>query len=311
MRAQAGVVLALMGAALTFACRDTDRAVAADPPKIELKATVAPFDSVTVYAPIEGRVTQITAAEGAPVRAGDLLVTLTNPTVARDVVYARTAVLAAEQRMRGPQAARQAPRQSNAERERIAAAFVKQKQQKLDRLRALLAKGDVAKQDVEYAEAELAAAQRDLNAERERQTPAAVQAASPALIQAEADRARADQELAEHRLSLLSVKAPASGTLAKLRVTQGSDVYTRDALADIIDSTTARVRAPLDPELLRFMRVGMPVDVKLMTMPSRRFREPIARIIPPDGEGGAAVIVNIPNPDRMLQPGTQALITVP
>ncbi len=300
------------GAALAFACRDTDRAVAADPPKIELRATVAPFDSVTVVAPIEGRVTQITASEGAAVREGDLLVTLTNPTVARDLVYARTAVIAAEQRMRGQAPARLQPRASNAERERVAAALVRQKQQKLNRLRALLADGDVAKQDVEYAEAELAAAQRDLNAERERQTPAAViQAGSPALLQAEADRARVDQELAEYRQSLLTVKAPASGTIAKLRIKPGSDVYTRDPIAEIVDATTARVQAPLAPELFRFVRVGMPVDVKLMTIPSRRFREPIARVIPPGGEGGAAIIVNIPNPDRMLQPGTSAIITIP
>jgi multidrug resistance efflux pump len=304
--------------------------VAADPPKIELKATVAPFDSVTVYAPIDGRVTQITAAEGATVRAGDLLLTLSNPTVARDTVYARTAVIAAEQRMRGTPV-RSQPRpsqpqsrmQSNAERERVAAALVKQKQQKLDRLRALLASGDVAKQDVEYAEAELAAAQRDLNAERdrnaererveqERQVPGAVvQAGSPAILQAELDRARADLELAQHRQSLLTVKTPAGGTLAKLRVTQGSDVYPRDAVAEIVDATTARVQAPLAPELFRFVRVGMPVDVKLSTIPPRRFREPIAAINPPGSAGGAAVIVNIPNPDRMLQPGTPAIVTIP
>ena len=299
-------------AALTFACRDNDRAAAADPPRIELKATVAPFDSVTVVAPIEGRVTQITAAEGASIREGDLLVTLANPTVARDVVYARTAVIAAEQRMRGQTPARSQPRISNTDRVRVAETIVRQRQQRLDRLRALLADGDVAKQDVELAEAELAAAQRDLHAERERNAPAAVvQGGSPAILQAELDRARADQTLAEHRQSLLTVKAPASGAIARLRVKPGSDVFTRDPIAEIVDSTTARVQAPLAPELFRFVRAGMPVDVKLGTIPSRRYREPIARVIPPGGEGGAAIIVNIPNPDRMLQPGTSAIITIP
>lgn len=288
--------------------------MSADPPSLELKATVAPFDGVTVYAPIEGRVTQITAAEGAAVRAGDLMITLSNPTVARDAVYARTAVLAAEQRMRGTTAAPRAqPRASNDERVRVAETLVRQRQQKLDRLRALLKDGDVAKQDVENAEAELAAAQRDLNAERERNAPSAAvpSGTSPAILQAEADRARADQVLAEHRQSLLAVKAPASGTIARMRVTSGADVYPRDPLAEIVDATTARVQAPLAPELLRFVRAGMPVDVKLMTIPARRYREPIARINPPGAEGGASVIVNIPNPDRMLQPGTPAVITIP
>lgn len=288
--------------------------MAADPPRIELKATIVPFDRVTVVAPIEGRVTRITIAEGAAVRAGDPLVTLDNPVVMRDVVYARTAVIAAEQRRRAtPLTPRtKSATTSNAERERVASALVRQKQQRLDRLRALLEDGDVAKQDVELAEVELAAAQRDLNAERERAAPAAVaQAASPALLQVEADRARADQVLAEHRQSLLAVSAPASGQIAEWRVKVGSDVYPRDPLADIVDASIARVQAPLAPELLRFLRVGMQVDVKLNTIPPRRFREPIARIIPPTGDGGAALIVNIPNPDRMLQPGTSAVITVP
>ncbi|MEA2464313.1 MAG: hypothetical protein QOJ98_2060, partial [Acidobacteriota bacterium] len=79
---------------------------------------------------------------------------------------------------------------------------------------------------------------------------------------------------------------------------------------EIVDSKTARVQAQLAPELLRFVRAGLHVDVKLMTIPPRRFREPIARVIPPGGEGGSSIIVNIPNPDRMLQPGTPAVITI-
>ena len=35
---------------------------------------------------------------------------------------------------------------------------------------------------------------------------------------------------------------------------------------DIVDSTIARVQAPLAPELFRIVRVGMPVDVKLSTL---------------------------------------------
>jgi hypothetical protein len=52
------------------------------------------------------------------------------------------------------------------------------------------------------------------------------------------------------------------------------------------------------------------VEVKLMTIPPRRYREPIARVIPPGAEGGSGIVVNVPNPDRMLQPGTPAVITI-
>jgi multidrug resistance efflux pump len=298
-------------ALLPSACRDAERATAAEePPRIEVKAAVAPFAGVTVQSPIEGTIVELKTSEGAAVRQGDILATLTNPGVERDLAYARAALLAAEHRLRSYGAAPPAPPPGGGEREQAAADLVRQKQLRLDRLRALLASGDVARQDVENAEAELAAAIRDQNALRQRATPAASPAGDRGLLEAEAERARADRAFAEHRKSQLVIKAPASGTIARLRVAAGADVYTRDTIAEIVDSTSARVQAQLAPELLRFVRAGRPVDVKLMTIPPRRFREPIARVIPPGGEGGSSIIVNIPNPDRMLQPGTPAVITI-
>lgn len=294
-----------------MACRDAERVAAADPPRIEIKATVAPFDGVTVHSPIEGTILELKTSEGAAVQQGDVLATLTNPVVERDLAYARAAVLAAEHRMRSVSAAPRAAPRSNRDRERAAEETVRQKQQRLERLRGLLASGDVARQDVENAEAELALARRELDAERDRGTvPAPAPAADRALLAAEMERARADQAFAEHRKAQLVIKAPASGTIARLRVAAGADIYTRDPIAEIVDTKTARVQAQLAPELLRFVTAGRPVDVKLMTIPPRRFREPIARVIPPGGEGGSSIIVNIPNPDRMLQPGTPAVITI-
>ncbi|MDQ3281987.1 MAG: efflux RND transporter periplasmic adaptor subunit [Acidobacteriota bacterium] len=315
-RTRVGIALALTAlAVLPSACRDGESTAAADPPRIEVKAAIAPFDGVTVVSPIEGTIVELRTSEGAAVRQGDILATLTNPSVERDLAYARTAVMAAEHRMRGgtPRRAPRAAPRTNNERERMAADLVRQKQQRLDRLRALLASGDVARQEVENAEAELAAAIRDQDAERERAIPAAPAdepQADNSLLQAELERARADLAFAEHRKSQLVIKAPASGTIARLRVAAGADIYTRDSIAEIVDSTTARVQAQVAPELIRFVKTGRPVDVKLMTIPPRRFREPIARVIPPGAEGGSAIVVNIPNPDRMLQPGTPAVVTI-
>jgi HlyD family secretion protein len=311
--ARAAVVLALTALSVVpSGCRDAERAAAADPPRIEVKAVVAPFDTATVSAPIEGTIVELNATEGAVVRQGDVLATLTNPSVERDLAYARTAIVVAEHRLRTPPSVRRAaPPRSSADRERVAADIVRQKQQRLDRLRELLKTGDVARQEVENAEAELSVAVRDLDAERERAQPVlSAPPADTAVVEAELERARADLALAEHRQSQLVIKAPASGTIARLRVAVGADVYARDPIAEIVDGASARVQAQLAPELLRFVQPGRAVDVKLMTIPPRRFREPIARVMPPGGDGGSSIVVNIPNPDRMLQPGTPALITI-
>lgn len=312
MKRTAGLALVLAAvAAVPSACRDSKEARAADPPKIEVKATVAPFDGVTVSSPIEGQIAEVRVTEGAAIKAGDVIATLTNPAVERDLAYARAAVLSAEHRLRSVGSApRQAPR-TNRERERAAMETVKQKEQRVERLHRLLESGDVARQDVENAEAELALAKRELDATRELPPSAApVSASDTAVVQAELERARAEQAFAEHRKSQLVITAPASGAIAKLRIAPGTQVWTRDPVAEIVDSAMARVEAPVAPELVRFVTVGRPVDVRLMTIPPRRFREPIARVIQPGGPGGAGIVVNVPNPDRMLQPGTPAVITI-
>ncbi|HEV7768317.1 MAG TPA: biotin/lipoyl-binding protein, partial [Thermoanaerobaculia bacterium] len=170
-KARAAYVFALAaGVVLLHGCRENTPA-AATAPRIELKAVVAPFDSVTVYAPIEGRVAQVRVAEGAAVQAGAVIATLSNPTVARDLVFARSAVETAEYRLGNFGRADSQPvvRRSK-DAESFAADIVRQRQQVLDRTRRLLANGDVAKQDVENAELALTVAQRDLHAVQEQQS---------------------------------------------------------------------------------------------------------------------------------------------
>jgi multidrug resistance efflux pump len=278
VRVRVGIVLAVTGVTfLAFSCRERESAASAELPKIEVKAAVGTFDGTTVVAPIEGRIAQLLTSEGAAVHAGDRIATLTNPAVDRDLAHARAAVASVEARMHGRVAPVARPRRSG---------------------------------EVENAEAELAIAQRDLNAELDRGAAPQVAPDDPRLLQAEADRARADLTFAEYRQTQLVITAPVAGTIAKLRVTQGADVYARDPIAEVVDSSMARVEARIAPELLRFVRTGKAVDVRLMTIPPRRFREPITRVVQPAGEGGAAIMVNVPNPDRMLQPGTPAVITI-
>ena len=313
MRARVGFVLTVTASAvLALACRDKEATAAYSPPRTDLKAAIAPFDSVQVVAPIEGRISEVRVSEGAAVRAGDVMATLTNPVVTRDLVYARS-VLARLQT--APVRSSSPRRRAESPSFQMAQEIVEQKERKLERMRRLFNDRDVSRQEVENAELELSMARRDLNAQRERELqPSGTtgsQPVDPSLRQAELERARADLAVAEHRHSLLEIKAPESGTVMRLRVKSGSDVYTRDPVAEIVDSTSARVQANVAPELLHFVKPGQVVEVKLLTIPSRRFREPIARVIQPGADTGAAIIVNIPNPDRMLQPGTPAIITLP
>jgi len=192
---------------------------------------------------------------------------------------------------------------------KAAAEVMRVRQAKVDRYRALVATGDLSKQELQDAEIEYAIAKRDWVAARERNVDSAP-AADPALLRAEADRAHADENFALYRRSLLTIAAPASGTVSRLRVRAGDDVFTRDTLAEIVDASSVRVQASIAPELVRYIRPGASVDVKLLTVPPRTFREPVARVTPASRDGGPMLVVNVPNPDRLLTPGTPALITI-
>lgn len=294
-------------ALLCVSCRDQTASASTEPPKIEVKAQVAPIETVGVAAPFDGRVRNISVAEGAPVRVGDVVVILENPSVERDLAHARAQVAAAEWKLRAVSTpARRAPPN---EWENTALQILREKEKKLERYRALLKSGDVAAQDVNDVSVEVAAARRDWMAERDRRM-AAPEQSDPALLRMELDRAKADLAVAEDRKAQLTLSAPAAGIVSRVIAKAGDRVFPRDPLLEISNASTVRVTAQIAPELIRYVRAGQLVDVQVLTIPPHRFRERIAQVIPPGHAGGPAVVVNVPNPDRMLQPGTPAVIGV-
>lgn len=296
-----------LGALSLLSCRDDSADAAATLPKVEVRAQVAPIESVAVSAPFDGKVATINATVGAPVHAGDVVVTLENPGVERDLAYARASVASAEWRLRA--LAKPVKRLPPNEWENTAQQILREKEKKLERYRALLARGDVSAQEVNDVAIEVAAARRDWMAERERRA-AAPEQTDPALLRMELDRANADLALAEDRKGQLTLTAPAAGIVSNVIAKRGDRVFPRDPLLEIANASSVRVTAQVAPELIRYVRAGQLVDVQVLTIPPHRFRERITQVIPPGTTGGPAIVVAVPNPDRMLQPGTPAMITV-
>lgn len=294
---------------LGFGCAGCSRSEA-DPieqaPRLEIRTEIAPARVVAVAAPIDGRPVSIAVREGSRVAEGEMLLTLANPAVERDLAWARAQVGAAESRLRS--AGSGAGAGSPGEVERALQKIVKNREAKRDRYRALFATRDVSRQELEDVETEYAAAMRDLIAERERRRQSA--AGDPEMLRLELDKARADEAFAADRRKQLVIAAPSAGLVTRVHARPGEGVFPRDPLVEITDTAAMTVRAPIAPELIRFIRPGMKVEVRVLTVPPRRFVEPIERVEPPGSSGGAALIVSLPNADGMLQPGTPAVVTV-
>lgn len=307
----ASLLVSLAATILLVRCNEQPSAAAAGPPEIELKAEVAQAQTATASALIDGRVATLTATEGAAVKTGDVLATLTNASLDRDLASTRAEVALAEKRLRDarePIAMALVLGDAGA-RERAAAEILRNREAKRDRYRDLYKTHDISKQELEDAENEYAVAMRDWLGERERQTTKVVRT-DTGLLELELERAKANVAFVEERRGLLVIKAPMDGTITRVLVRPGDTIYTRDPVASIANTSTVEVRATIAPELLRHVRAGMPVEVKVLTVPPRRFTRPIAHVTPAGGTGGAAISVQLPNPDGMLQPGQSAVVTV-
>ena len=103
-----------------------------------------------------------------------------------------------------------------------------------------------------------------------------------------------------------------AGTVTRIHVVPGQALFARDPIADVADLSTLHVRGNVAPELLRYVKPGQRVEVKVLSVPPRSFADEIEYVVPPQGgeSRGASVIVVIPNPDGSLQPNTEALITI-
>ena len=292
-------------ALLAAACADRSESGTLTPHAVDLKAEVAASRIASVTAPFEATVKRIEVREGQSVNAGDVLVELENPELQRNVEVARAQVEYAEARLHA--AARPVAHKSA---EAAAARIVALKKAKLDRYRALLATHDVALQEVEDAENEYAAANRDL-INIQNSAPAAPQTR---VAEIELERARADATLAESRLQTLVVRAPMAGVVTRVLAAEGREASAREPLAEVSALAALDVRADVAPDLLRIAKPGTPVEVKVLSVPPRVFLDKVAYVIPArpnaQGEPRAAIVATIANADGALQPGTPATLTI-
>ena len=309
MRATLAFLL-LFASLLLVRCGDDESdAVAADAPKVEIRAQVASAQTATAIAGVDGRIASIEVTEGARVEPNQLIATLTNASVDRDLAQARAQVALAEARLRDarkPIATSLILGDAGA-RERAAAEILKNRETKRDRYRELYKSRDISKEELENAENEYAAALRDYLGERERASMKVVQT-DTSLLQLELEKAKADEAFVNERKTLLRVVAPIGGVVTRVHARPGESIFTRDPVVEIANNATVEVRGAIAPELVRYVRAGMPVEVKVFTVPPRKFNVPVKAVVP--GTSGATIVVDLPNPDAVLQAGQQAMITV-
>jgi len=137
---------------------------------------------------------------------------------------------------------------------------------------------------------------------------------TPRVADIEIERAIADEKLAKERQQSLVLRAPLAGVVTKLEAAEGQEVGGRDTIAEVTAMGDLEARAEVDPDLLRVIRPGMNVEVRVMTVPPKVILDKVAYLVPyrspQQGERRASVVVKIANSDASLQPGTPVMLTI-
>jgi len=229
---------------------------------------------VDVSPSMPARVARVWVDEGAAVRAGDTLVTLTVPTIAGDVAARRARASAASAEVRDLEAGARTTdlRRASAEL-RAAEAEANRTARDVERLTPLAAQHTVSAQqlDAARAAAATAAARRDaarqaLATLQQGTRPEQVRAA-----RAEAQAARASLAQGEATARDLVLVAPVAGTVLGRHAEPGEVLGAGQAAVTIGETARPWTRIYVDERALPLVQVGQRATAVLDAFPDRAF----------------------------------------
>jgi membrane fusion protein YbhG len=223
---------------------------------------------------VSARVVRVWVEEGAHVRPGDTLVSLTQSTLAPDIEQRRARVAVAEAALRDLTAgARPAELERAAAELRSAEAEAARAQTDLDRFTPLAARGDIsqAQLDAVRATARMAGARRDAARESLRLVQQGARSGQIAQARAEVQTARASLQVAQASAGDLMLIAPIAGTVMRRYVEPGEVLAPGETTLTIADPTRPWVRVYLATQELANVRLGQRATATLDGMPGRAF----------------------------------------
>lgn len=281
---------------------------------ISTNGKIEPINNFEAHAPAPTIVQRVLVHEGDQVKAGQLLLQLSD-------ADARAQAAKAQAQLRTAEADLHAVHNGGTQEEVLttqsqlakAQAEVDASQRNLEALRRLQQKGAASAGEVEAAQSRLAAAQADLKLAQEKQT-SRYSTAEVERVQAQASEARAALAAAEDLLRQSVIRAPRMGTVYSLPVRQGQFVNTGDLLVQVADLDTVRVRAFIDEPDIGRLRQGQRVDIAWDGLPGRVWQGTVTRIpatvVPLGSRNVGEITCEVANADRKLLPNVNVSVSV-
>jgi RND family efflux transporter MFP subunit len=266
---------------------------------VEVVATLAAEDEVTVSAEAEGRVSRLLADLGDSVKAGQALVILDREK-SEYTLDLQKAALARALAKYGADNAGQLPAVEDTPDVKKAKAELVQAKQAFDRAEELHKRQLIPRQALDDAEALLHTKQASYDS--------SLQTAKD--LRADIDASAASLKLADRQLRDASIRAPFDGYVQKRLVSLGEFVKNQTPVMSVVRVDPLKAIAEIPEKMAPWISVGQPVTLHVDAFPDQTFTAKLSRISPAVNAATRAFPFEalVPNPDARLKPGTFARV---
>jgi HlyD family secretion protein len=269
---------------------------------------VEPFSWQAVRATTAGAISALNIRDGQSVAAGQVLATLTDPTLAADVEAAQAKVAEARAALSGLEAGGRPAEFTDIENRLSRARYdLQQSTAEYHSLQRLQEKSAATRVEVQAARDKVRQAEIEIEG-LEKKRESLVAKPDVAAAQARVHDAETALSLARERQALSVIRSPIAGTVYGLAVQPGSYLTEGGLVANVGELDRLRVRVYVDePELGRVV-VGQPVTIRWQALPLQQWTGTVERkpasIQALGSRQVGEVVCTIDNAGRELIPGT-------
>lgn len=275
---------------------------------ISTNGKLEPIEYAAARAEIAGIVQNVAIERGQQVTAGQTLVTLDSASerAALDTARAQFEEAQAEERT-AKQGGKSSLLSDYEGRLQAAQLAVSDAERRLASIQRLYAKQAATEQEVLAAQSGLASAKQQVQA-IENNRKSLVAPSDLSITEAKLQDAKAARELASHRLSLTTIKAPMTGIAYQFDVRKGAYLEVGAQVAMIGKLDQMRVRVYVDEPDLGRVSLNLPVEITWDARPGQKWHGRVSRtpteITALNTRQVGVVTCVIDNPNHELLPGT-------
>lgn len=287
---------------------ETNPVVEASKPVYIMAGVIDANEKALITSKISAKVADISVEVGSKVKKGDLLITLDTKDIEAQVAQAEAGVSTAQANLLKMEAGAR-PEQISQAQSALDSAQISYTNAKnnFDRNQQLLSAGVISQAQFETAQTQLAAAQAQFNSAQDSLNILTQGETQESLnvVRAQVAQSQAALDLAKTQLANGTIVAPVSGTVSVKSINVGELASPGVTLLSIVNSDSLVINASLPEELIRDVKVGQEVAVKVSELNDQEFKGKVSVIDPVVDSRNKSVLVkvDIDNSNSLLRPG--------